>query len=67
MTPQQEALARKIVANLAHRYRLARKCANLARDKDHPTAIFRWQYEAMENEAWNALQASKRILYGYEL
>ena len=57
--------ARKIVANLAHRYRFARMLANKERAKDYSVQL-RARAESVENEAWNALQASKRILYGVE-
>ena len=62
---QDQVIARKIVANLAYRYRLARRLANRERAKDYSVQL-RARAESVETEAWNALQVSRRILYGIE-
>lgn len=62
---QDQVIARKIVANLAYRYRFARMLANRERT-DGYSVLLRERAEAFETEAWNALQVSKRILYGIE-
>ncbi len=59
---KENALARSIVANLAHRFRFARQMANRTDDFEKLRLI----YHAQAGEAWNAFQASKRILYGIE-
>jgi hypothetical protein len=53
--------ARAIVANLAWRYRLARRLVRKA-----PDGAALIQRRAQETEAWNALESSRRILYGLE-
>lgn len=53
-----KTIARKIVANLAWRYRFARKCANKIINERYSLIA-----EAHKYEAWNAYIASKNMLY----
>jgi len=57
--------ARKIVANLAWRFRHARQLANKERDKDYSVQL-RARAESHENEAWNAYMSSLQLLYQLE-
>lgn len=59
---RENQLARDIVANLARRYRFARKLARIR--AIHPEAqLIR---DVGEIEAWNAYVASQHILYNQE-
>ena len=62
----KNVLARKIVANLGWRYRLAVYCRKQLEISGESPEELGWIF-AQESEAWNAFQASRRILYGAEL
>ena len=55
--------ARTIVANLGRRWRRLRSTVRKI-DVNHPQWIIA---VTVENEAWNAFEASRRILYGQPL
>lgn len=57
--------ARKIVANLAWRYRFARTLYRQECNKDYSVQI-RARMESSMYEAWNAYVTSKKILFGIE-
>lgn len=59
---KEHPMARKIVANLARRYRLIRRI-NVS---DGLPEHIQWVRDAETIQAWNAYVASQRILYGDE-
>lgn len=61
MPARPDSAARKIVANLLHRHRFARRMYRQnARDRPDDLMVGEW---AHENEAWNAYASSKKILF----
>ena len=65
MPARPDSTARKIVANLLHRHRFARRMYRQnARDRPDDLMVGEW---AHENEAWNAYVSSKKILFATDL
>ncbi len=60
---KENPVARQIVANLAYRYRRAKRLHLIEEDKPYSVSL-RAQANVRSNEAWNAYIASKRILFG---
>lgn len=67
----KDQLARNIVANLAHRYRLANRCLIkfIQQCNGNMTVAeqdFMQHLDGCRSEAWNAYVGSKRILLGLQ-